>query len=288
MAVTVAFNWSPESRSPAKRRLLRTSDGDTPYIEQPIRMVSCDTPEKEGYAGKPATAQVTLDKARERLESGFYDAVPEPMREYLITRLHSTAAAAHITAGHEATRHLDERLSQRLSKADGSQRSLGILPTGEIIDPYCRLLAYFTPWFAGTASDPLPPKDSPERRTFNLDMIESGWAAFFPIYPSLPRDDDFNLAIAAAQSAWQSKRGQWKGNGAKFLLAYEFRACVKLARAKTASAGIKAAFERHCVDLRSKKIVGPFGYHAVPPPYRLWIWPKDLATATQRLALTEA
>ena len=285
MPVTVSFNWSPESRRAAKRRLLRTSDGDTPYIEQPIRMVSCDTPEKDGYAGKPETAQKTLDKARQRLESGFYDDVPATMRQYLIQRLQADAAAKHIAAGHDASKYLDERLSQRLLKADGSQRSLGILPTGEIIDPYCRLLAYFTPWFAGTASDPLPPKNSPARRTFNLDMIESGWAAFFPIYPSLPRDDDFDLAIAAAHSAWQAKHGQWKGNGAKFLLAYEYRACVKLARATTATAGIKAAFERHCVDLRSKKLVGPFGYFAVPPPYRLWIWPKDLAEATQRLAL---
>jgi endonuclease YncB( thermonuclease family) len=287
MPVTVDFNWVPEWRKPAQRRLLRTSDGDTPYIEQPIRMVSCDTPEKEHYAGKPEKAQETLDKARQRLAGAYYAALPEKIRDYYLEKLSPTAAEAHITAGHAATKFLDEQLGVRLLKADGNRRALAIIPSGEIIDSYGRMLAYFTPWFAGTASDPLPPVTSVERRTFNLDMIESGWAAFFPVYPSLPKDFDFNLAIAAAEGAWSAKRGQWKGNGAKFLLAYEFRACVKLARAQSASAGISAAFERHCVDLRSRKLVGSFGYSAVPPPYRMWIWPQNVVEAKAKLGLVE-
>ena len=51
MPLAVNFNFVPVSRKPAKRRLLRTSDGDTPYIEEPIRMVSCDTPEKDQSPG---------------------------------------------------------------------------------------------------------------------------------------------------------------------------------------------------------------------------------------------
>lgn len=286
MPVSVNFNWSPESRKPAKRRLLRTSDGDTPYIEQPIRMVSCDTPEKDGYAGKPATAQKTLDKARERLEDGFYNGLPEGIRAYYLAKLTATAAEAHITAGHAATKKLDELLGERLLKPSGDKRGLAIIPSGEIIDTYGRMLAYFTPWYEGTAADPLPPVGDPARATFNLNMIDSGWAAFFPVYPSLPKDVDFNLAVAAAESAWKTKRGQWKGNGATFLLAYEFRACVKLARAKNAAAGIAAAFERHCVDLRTKKIVGRFDYENVPPPYRMWIWPQDVPDATAALGLS--
>ena len=124
MAVTVVFNWKPESRKPAKRRLLRTSD------------------------------------------------------------------------------------------------DLAIIPSGEIIDTYGRLLAYFTPWYDGTAADPLPPAVNPDRYTFNLNMIASGWAAFFPVYPSLQKDSDLNLAIAAAEEAWSKKLGQWKDNGAEFLIAY--------------------------------------------------------------------
>ena len=47
-------------------------------------------------------------------------------------------------------------------------------------DPFAehhRLLAYLAPWFTGSASDPLPPRDDPQRRTFNLDMVEAGWGA---------------------------------------------------------------------------------------------------------------
>ena len=29
--------------------------------------------------------------------------------------------------------------------------------------------------------------------------------------------------------------------------------------------------------VRSREILGPYGYHRVDPPYRLWIWKQDLA-----------
>ena len=35
-------------------------------------MVSCDTPEKAIYAGKPEVSQPKLDKCKERLEGSFY------------------------------------------------------------------------------------------------------------------------------------------------------------------------------------------------------------------------
>ena len=59
-------------------------------------------------------------------------------------------------------------------------------------------------------------------------MVETGWAAFFPIYPSLPNNDDMNRAIEAAEQAWEDKLGHWT-LGEDLLLAYEYRACIKLA-----------------------------------------------------------
>ena len=41
---------------PDPHTLSRISDGDTPVIDQPVRMVSVDTPEKAEYAGLPSTA----------------------------------------------------------------------------------------------------------------------------------------------------------------------------------------------------------------------------------------
>jgi hypothetical protein len=118
-------------------------------------------------------------------------------------------------------------------------------------------------------------------------MIENGWAAFFPIYPSLPRNDDMNRAIAAAEVAWDEKRGVWGEFGEMVLLGYEFRMCVKLAAAADQQSGIREAFQRTCVDLRNMREVGLFGFHAIPPCYRLWIWEDDIAQARQDLGVTD-
>lgn len=286
MSVTVDFNFVRTIRSANPRRLVRTSDGDTPVIEQSVRMVSCDTPEKGQYAGNPPVSQPKLDTCRQRLLDGFYDTIPQELREYLISKLANDAADRHINAGIRASQEFDKVLANRLTRPDGNMRSVAIIPTGEIIDSYGRLLAYIAPWFSGSQSDPLPPINHPDRRTINLDMIENGWAAFFPIYPSLPRNEDMNRAIAAAETAWNQKQGAWAEFGANLLLAYEFRMCIKLGTATDQQSGISKAFQRICVDLRDMKEKGPFGFHDVPPCYRLWIWEDDIAQARQDIALT--
>jgi endonuclease YncB( thermonuclease family) len=279
MSLTVDFSFPRTTRSARPRRLLRASDGDTPVIEQPIRMVSCDTPEKALYAGHPPVSQPKLDTCRQRLQTGFYDALPQDLRDYLIARLTPDAAERHIQAGQRASQVFDDLLSRRLTRPDGRQRPVATIPTGELIDTYGRLLAYIAPWFAGSAADPLPPRDHPDRQTLNLDMIEQGWAAFFPIYPSLPPNADMNRAIAAAETAWDQRRGAWAEFGEMLLLGYEFRLCVKLGTAPDAAAGIDAGFQRHCVDLRGLHDGGLFGFPVVPPCYRLWVWADDLAQA---------
>lgn len=285
MPVTVDFVFGRTIRSARSRRLVRTSDGDTPVIEQPIRMVSCDTPEKGQYAGNPPISQPKLDTCRQRLQNGYYDAIPQELRDYLCRKLTSDAAEKHVQAGNKASQEFDKILSTRLTRPDGGIRGVATIPTGQLIDTYGRLLAYIAPWFSGSESDPLPPRDHPDRRTFNLDMIENGWAVFFPIYPSLPRNDDMNRAIEAAESAWNNKRGVWAEFGENLLLAYEFRMCVKLGTATDADSGIKSAFQRICIDLRNLSEVGLFGFPSVPPCYRLWIWEVDIAEARQDLSL---
>jgi endonuclease YncB( thermonuclease family) len=283
----VNFSFKRNTRSADDKRLLRISDGDTPVVEQSIRMVSCDTPEKANYAGKSEIAQPKLDRCRQRLKNGFYDVIPEPLRNYFLTKLTADAANKHISAANEATNVLNNLLEERLTKPNGSKRRLATIPTGELIDGYGRLLAYVAPWYENDDSDPLPPRDDPRRETFNLNMIENGWAAFFPIYPSLPGNRDFNRAILAAETAWSEKRGAWSAYGEDILLAYEYRACIKLAEAKDSSEGIEKAFQRVCVDLRSLKIVGLYGFYNIPPCYRMWVWEDDLEEATENLNLIE-
>jgi len=285
MPLAATYTYAPTTRAANPRGLVRFSDGDTMVVQQPLRLVSCDTPEKAQYAGAPAVAQPKLDRCRQRLVGGFYDALPAALRAYLVEKLTPDAAPRHVAAAMEASAAFDTLLDERLVRPDGSARKAAVIPTGEIIDRYGRMLAYVAPWFTGTAADPLPPKNDPGRRTLNLDMIANGWAAFFPVYPSLPRLDDMKAAVAAAETAWTEKRGAWNSQGAKLLLGYEYRACIKLARAETAAKGIADAFQRVCIDLATLTNVGPFGFSAVPPSLRLWVWQEDMTRATADLGL---
>jgi endonuclease YncB( thermonuclease family) len=276
------FAFKRSTRPAAARVLLRSSDGDTPLVEQPIRMVSCDTPEKAGYAGGPIVAQAKLDVARERLAGGFYDELPAALRRHFIARLGPGAALRHLDAGQRASEEFERLLARRLLRPDGTRRALAVVPTGELIDRYGRLLAYFAPYFR---KPELPPKGDPERRTFNCDMVALGWSAFFPLYPSLPSDDDLALVVAAAIDAWTRRLGAWHEFGSRLLLAYEYRMAIKLAEAKSAAAGIATAFQRSCVDLRNRRDVGRFGWTRVPPPYRLWYWLDDTRSARADLGV---
>jgi len=278
----VAFDFTRITRPAAPRTLISHSDGDTPLIQQPVRMVSCDTPEKAGYAGGEALAQRKLDTARERLEGGFYDALPEGLRRHLVARLGPDAARRHQQAGQLAGEAFGRLLTERLVRPDGQRRPLAVVPTGDLIDRYGRLLAYFAPHFS---KKELPPRGDPARRTFNLDMIDNGWAAFFPVYPALPRNDDLQLAVDAAAAAWNGRRGAWRAFGRSLLLGYEYRMAIKLATEATPAKGIAAAFQRGCVDLRTRRDVGAFGWWKVPPPYRLWYWLADLPRARVDLGL---
>lgn len=229
----------------------------------------------------PAIAQPKLDLARARLEDGTYPDLPDELRDYLVDKLTDDAAERHIGAGLGATAAFEAMLDERLTRPTGTRRRVATIPTGEIIDRYGRMLAYLAPWFD---SGELPPKDSPERRTFNLDMVANGWAAPFVIYPSLPRDPDLNLLVDEARDAWDEQRGAWDEFGADVLLGYEYRLCIKLAD-DDPDDGLAAAFQRCCVDLRSLTDVGLQGWADVPPPDRLWYWTTDKNDARRDLGL---
>lgn len=279
----IKYNFKVKSFRPTSKKFISAPDGDTINIRQPIRMVSCDTPEKEGYAGKPPKSQPKLDICRERLQNGFYNDISIGLRKYLIKKLDGNAAKNHINSGNDASKEFEKIRNARLQKPDGSFFPVAVIPSGEVIDTYGRMLAYITRFFE---KKDLPPKDDPSRNTFNLEMVANGWAAFFPVYPSFPTSEqDFNMMIQAAETAWNQKKGAWAKYGKNLLLAYEYRICIKLGTAKNAKSGIDEAFQRACIDIRTMKIVGKFNFDSVPPCYRLWVWEKDLAEATKDLKL---
>jgi endonuclease YncB( thermonuclease family) len=282
---TVAFRTTGTTIRTDDRTLLRQTDGDTVDIQQPVRMVSVDTPEKSGYAGSPAISQPKLDRCRQRLEAGLFPGVPDALSEYLAAKLAPDAAKRHIDAANQASAELEAALEVRLSLPGDTRRKLAVMPTGAYLDENARLLAYLAPWYTKAE---LPPRDDPRRETFNLQQVRNGWGAFFPIYPSLPGNDDMNRAIEAARVAWETPLGARAEFGEDLLLAYEYRACIKLAADPTdpdPTELTEAAFRRHCVDLRDLTLRGRFDWSDVPGWARLWIWDEDLEQARADLGL---
>lgn len=45
---------------------------------------------------------------------------------------------------------------------------------------------------------------------------------------------------------------------------------------------------RYCIDMQSRSLHGPEYYMDVPPPYRIWVWPKDVQRAVGMLNLIPA
>lgn len=269
------YKLPPPSFNVSPKKDISAPDGDTIKIEQPLRMVSCDTPEKEKPFGTAPVAQAKLNTTRQRLQSGFFP-IPPGLSSYFVDRITADAAKRHIDAGKNASDHFEKIKEQRLNLPNGKRRKVGVLPSGEVIDRYGRLLAYVMPYL----EQPLPPKDDPARKTFNLMMIEDAWAIFFPIWPSLPKDPkDFDFLYEGAKTAWNNKKGMWHSYGANLLLPYEYRLLLKLSVEITPTKPIAKvmsdAFARLCVDLRTMKLVDKFDFYKIPPPHRFWLWETD-------------
>ncbi len=252
MPINTDFGFTATKRGPFSHRSIEMpSDGDTPIIRQPIRMVSIDTPEKK-YGGGAPLQQEKLDAARVRLQSdSFGDLIPQETKDYFVSKLDSDAAVRHTTAANQASTAFEDLLDERLIRLEEPddddptriwKRNLAVFPSGQMIDTYGRILAYIAPWFSASQ---LPPVGDPLRNTINLEMLKNGWGALFIIYPSIPKPADFEMALNAARQGFESRDGQWQEREL-FLPAYEYRALIKLGAflfaARNARGDIKARY----------------------------------------------
>lgn len=275
--------------NPAKAKVVlpppgkaETGDGDTMRLNLPFRLVSVDTPEKPNYGGQTKVAQARLDTALEVLRGiERKGRLPEGFAAYFASRA-AGGAARHYAAAEKATQRLR---TLRDDVTDGGKAELAVIPAGEVVDGRGRMLAYVAPYLDKAARDKLA-VTSPRRRTFNMSLVAEGWAASFPVWPSLPsRREDLEQFLKAARAAWRGSKGNWAGtNKARLLTGYEFRALIKIGRAAqdgvpVRGGGIRkatekdhlAAFERHCVA-RDGTPHGRFGFVEVPHGDRLWAW----------------
>ena len=264
----VAIDWKPKTKIMGDYHFVRATDGDTPFIELPVRMLSIDAPETH-FEGRPDRHERRLNDLRRRIEAGKFAHLPARLQNHLLERLDGQAGRRQYVQGLMAEACFREIISRA--------RRVLVLTSGEQIDRYGRLLAYLTRYLTKRQLEKTPRE---KRTTFNLQMVAAGWAAPMPIYPSLPRKDDFERLCEAAREAREAKRGIWEDP--KTLLAYEYRMCIKMAR----DAPVAEYLPRYCADVTTKKLYKPEDYCQVLPEYRLFIWQDQTNAAIAELGLT--
>ncbi len=292
---SVNIFWDPEGREIdhlGTDRFLRVTDGDTPYVSMSIRMLSIDAPEVH-YPGnvRPSKHDAKLKELADWIQQD-----KAPLEEGLAAHLHPKLASGRAGTlqeeqGERATGFFRDLLREKLARPGGGERPVFLWAADEHFDQYGRLLAYLAPHYSATERQEMRRE---ERATFNLLMVRSGWAAPFPIYPSVPKYADLVLLREAAKDAFDQRRGIWAEP--LTLTGYEFRMCVRLYDVtKRLVAGTTLPsrerygwVERYCVDMTTREVFGPKDYYRVPPYDRIFVWPDDIADAVSTMNLVPA
>lgn len=289
----ISILWTPAGFNlPAlgARALVDVSDGDTPNIRMPVRMLSVDTPE---VTAKSETGAQKVDAKFAELATWIRNGdapITAGYRDFILPRLEQRdGGTLQFTQGKAASAWFKDRVNTRLRRPSGRRRNLFVRTADEHFDGYGRMLAYVAPSYSSTELKQLTRK---ERATFNLDLVESGHAAPFILFPSIPGELDMPLFLAAAEDAMAQGRGQYADPLS--LTGYEYRMCEKLySITKKIVGGTNLSYRdrlgwrsRYCLDMRDRVLFGPEDYMNVPPPYRIWIWPDDVQDAMGMLNLT--
>jgi endonuclease YncB( thermonuclease family) len=252
-----------------KARWISNTDGDTPTIQMTIRMLSIDAPELH-FPG--TTKPSGLDDELEGLLAGAGQNLSPGLRAYLEPRLKAEPGTRHERLAEQARKQF-ERLADTylkpLKPKAKVRRPLYVTIGSDVFDRYQRLLAYIAP----------EEKDKAKRRTFNLRMLELGWAVNYLIYPNIPKAEDIELMRKAVIQARAGGVGMWKDQ-ARLLLGYEYRYCARML--KEGAMGP----DRHCVDVTTGKLVAEQDYHTIHPEDRLFIGKDDLSEAKKALAIS--
>lgn len=293
--MSVKIFWDPEGHEVdalGRKKFVSVTDGDTPYVSMSIRMLSIDTPEVH-YPGnqKPSKQDANLAQLAEWIKEGKAP-INHDLGMYLYPKLASgKAGTLQEEQGKRATEEFQKLLDEKLTLPSGKKRDLFIYVADKPFDENGRLLAYIAPNYTEKERERMSRR---ERATFNLLMVESGWAASFPIYPSIPRLVDLVMLQEAAKDAFKKKRGIWAEP--LTLTGYEFRMCVKLYNTtKRLLNGEKLTakekmewISRYCVDMTTREVYFPQDYFKVKPYNRIFIWPDDIAEAVGKMNLLPA
>ncbi len=273
----------------SKRHSGPPADGDTPYVRMPIRMLSIDTPEtKYPTIGKTSNSDDKLSQLADWIQQG-----KAPLKDDLAQYLHpkietGTAGTLQEQQGVSAKNKFQELLDEKLTRPSGTKRNVFLYAADEPFDSHNRLLAYMAPYYSKKELVNISLLD---RKTFNLLMAESGWAATLPIYPSLPKHADMVLMQKGTKQAFDTQQGAWADQ--QMLTGYEWRMCIKLYKVTKKlvqgdSLNTRDRYgwiSRYCFDMTTLVIFQPQDYIKVLPYNRIFIWPKDTRRAVAELNL---
>ncbi len=293
MSNDIEVLWSPAGHnlpSLGAKSLVDVSDGDTPNIRMPIRMLSIDTPEVTARSERGAERVDDKFKALATFIKQGVVPVSKAFRDYILPKLEDVdAGTLQYEQGKEASAFHKDIVDKRLTKEGSTRkRKLFIRTADSPFDNYGRLLAYIAPSYSKSERNSMT---RAERATFNLDLIGSGWAAPFILFPSIPGELDLSLFVDTAEQAKTSKRGQYANELS--LPGYEYRMCEKLFKiAEKLDRGDDLSFpeqlawrSRYCADMSNRQLHGPEDYTKIPEQFRLWLWPDDVREAIAMLNL---
>ena len=264
MADSIEIRWNPGGltiQNMGSYKFVDVTDGDTPNIRMPIRMLSIDTPE---VTAKSSKGSRKVDEKFKELAEWIKDGtapVTDKFAEYILPRLETgQAGTLQFEQGQAASTYFKKQLNDRLKKPNNRRRRIFVRTTEMPFDRYHRLLAYVAPLYT---PEELKSMSRQERATFNLALVGSGWAAPFVIFPNIPGEHDLSMFVEHAGEARKNKLGQY---GDPFSLpAFEYRMCEKLytITAKIATGKSLSEFqrlewrERYAADMRNRRLYGP-------------------------------
>ncbi|MGW5151845.1 hypothetical protein [Rhodococcus koreensis] len=203
MIDAVQVLWSPAGvtmPSLGTMALVDITDGDTPNIRMPVRMLSVDTPE---VTARTAAGAERVDEKFAQLAQWIDEREDVPITaryaDYLLPKIRTAhAGTLQFEQGGAASQFAKDNAAQRLTKPDGTQRPLFVRTADSPFDDNGRLLAYVAPNYSRAEREVMT---RAQRSTFNLDMVRSGWAAPFVIYPSVPGELDLPIFLGDAADA---------------------------------------------------------------------------------------
>jgi len=269
------FSYEPEHLKFGDKPIwVSATDGDTPTVQLPIRMLGMDAPELH-YKGASAKNPGKYDAAMERFLTSFGRGLNTGLKKHLEKRLKNKPCTFQIEAGKTAFEHFEKMVQERLDRGIGANgkplkpRRLFVMVSEEVFDRHGRLLAYVNAAYTKKERENIP---LTKRPTFNLQMVQEGHAISLLIYPNIPKPADLKLMQTAVKKARIGRKGMWN-KPESILLPYEFRWIVDTI------GGGRQGPDRFCADITTSDLFPPGQYYRVVPENRLFFYPEDVGEA---------